>query len=447
MTRQTLWIGLAGLLAGGASAGCGAQGDGRHEAGVSGQPPVQVTAIQPQRKPLVRVVELPGRVEAYEVAPLHAKATGYVVRIPVDIGDKVQGPHDQQPGTLLCELHVPELNEERAQKTAAVEQIRAEVLQSDAGIKVAEAAVRSANAKVAEAQAAVAREESRFNRWKSEFQRVAQLAESGALTKKVADETRAELDAADAGRKEVAARITAVEAQLHEAQAALEKARADAVATRSRLAVAEAEERRLTAMLEYTVIRAPFDGVVVERQVHTGHLVQAGTNNPKPLLIVMRTDPVRVVVDIPEGDAVHVTPETKVELRMPSLPGKPYAGTVTRTSWSLNTTSRTLTAEVDVPNPDGRWRPGQYVQVKLTVAELPDALSLPKSAIVTQDKQTYCFSVGRDGKVVRLPVSLGLQAGSDVEIREGLTGHEQIISVNASAFREGQTVEIAPPPK
>ncbi|HUQ69984.1 MAG TPA: efflux RND transporter periplasmic adaptor subunit [Planctomycetaceae bacterium] len=447
MNRLAMTIGLMSLSIGGGLAGCGQRSSSHSEAGASGQPPVRVTAIAPQRKTLVRTVELPGRVEAYEVAPLHAKATGYVVKVPVDIGDKVQGPQGDQPGTLLCELQVPELNEELAQKAALMAQAQAEVLQTDAGVKVAEAGVRSANAKVLEAQAAIAREESQYARWQSEFQRVSQLVESGALTKKVADETRAQLDGADAGRKEVAARIAAVEAHQQEAAAAVEKAKADAVAVRSQLAVAEAEQRRLAAMVEYTSIRAPFDGVVVERNVHTGHLVQAGAGSNRPLLTVMRIDPVRVVVDIPEIDAVRVSSETKVELKVPSMPGAPYSGTVTRTSWSLNTTSRTLTAEIHVPNADGPWRPGQYVQVKLTVAELENCLSLPKSAIVTQDKQTYCFGVGADGKVVRLPVALGLQAGSDVEVREGLTGNEQIISVNANAFREGQIVEIAPPPQ
>jgi len=418
------------------------------ESHTAGQPAARVTVIVPERKTLVRTIELPGRAEAFEVAPLFAKVTGYVTKIPVDIGDRIRGPHDDEPGTVLCELLVPELREELAQKAATVTQRRAEVEQADAGVKLADAGVRSAAARVQEAQASVAKEEAQFSRWKSEFERVVQLAESGAVTRKVADETRAQLDAADAGRKEVAARIASVEALAQEAQAGLEKARADVVAIRSQLAVAEAEQRRLAAMLDFAVIRAPFDGVVVERNVHTGHLVTAGSSGgQQPLLVVMRIDPVRVIVDIPETDAVHVAAGTKVELRIPSLPGDPLIGTITRTGWSLNETSRTLSAEIDVPNAEGRWRPGQYVHVKITVAELPDAISLPKTAIITIDKQTYCLTVDADNQVVRRPISFGLQAGSDFEIRDGLTGDERVIAVNPSAFREGQTVEIAEPAK
>jgi HlyD family secretion protein len=412
-----------------------------------GQPLPRVTVIAPERKPLVRTIELPGRAEAFEVAPLFAKVTGYVTKIPVDIGDPIKGPTDDEPGTVLCELLVPEVKEELAQKAATVAQRKAEVQQAEAGVKLAEATVRSASAKVQEAQASVSREEAQFSRWKSEFERVAQLAESGAVTRKVADETRAQLDAADAGRKEVSARIASVEALAQESQAGLEKAKADAVAIRSQLAVAEAEQRRLAAMLDYAVIRAPFDGVVVERNVHTGHLVTAGSTGAQhPLLVVMRSDPIRVFVDVPEVDAVHVKAGTKVELRIPSLPGEPVMGTVTRTGWSLNETSRTLKAEIDVPNAEGQWRPGQYVLVKLTIAELMDALSLPKTAIVTQDKQTYCYAIDAQNQVIRKPIALGLQAGNDFEIRTGLTGDERVIGVNPNAFREGQTVEIAPPP-
>lgn len=424
-------------------AGC-QQHAAQHGEGSDSQAPARATVMLPQRKPLVRSVDLPGRVEAYEVTPLFAKATGYVVKIPVDVGDTIQGPDGDQPGTLLCELLVPELKEELLQKSATVAQTRAEVLQSDASVQVAEAAVRSAQAKVAEAQAAVEREESQYVRWESEFQRVAKLAEAGAVTTRVAEETRAQRDAASAGRKEVVARIASAEAQHQQVLADLEKAKADAVATRSRMAVAEADERRMAALLEYTKIRAPFDGVVVERNVHTGHLVQAGASQHKPLLVVMRIDPVRVIIDVPEVDAVHITPDTKIEIKIPSLPGSSHVGTVTRSSWSLNTTSRTMSAEIHIPNAESQWRPGQYVQAHLTTAERDNVLSLPKAAIVTQEKQTYCFVVEEGGTVRRQPISLGLHAGSDVEIREGLTGSERVISINANAFRPGQIVEAVP---
>ena len=149
--------------------GCGPRGNSRVADGTGKQPPIRVTAIRPERKTLVRTIELPGHVEAFEVAPLHSKVTGFVVKIPVNIGDEIRGPKGDEPGAALCELLVPELREELAEKTASVAQTEAEVLQSDAAVKVAEAAERSADALVREARSAVAREEARFARWQSEF--------------------------------------------------------------------------------------------------------------------------------------------------------------------------------------------------------------------------------------------------------------------------------------
>lgn len=405
-----------------------------------GMPPIRVTTVTPHRKSLIRTIELPGRTEAYEFAPLCAKVTGYVQKVPVDIGDLVKGPTEDSPGTVLCELVVPELNEELAEKSALIAQADADVLQSEASVRVAEAAVLSANAAVREAEAMISREEARFNRWQSEYQRVAQLAESGAVTKKVADETRAEFDSANAGRKEVAAKVASVMAAGQEAVARLQKAKADAVASKAHKDVAMAAKRRIERLLDYSILRAPFDGVIVERNVHTGHLVQAGS--PKPLLSVMRVDPIRVLTDIPEDDAVHVTKGSKIEIRIPSLPGDPHIGTVTRTAWSLNTTSHTMVAEIDIPNPDGRWRPGLYVQAKVTVAELQDVLSLPRTAVLTQGKQVYCFVVNGEKKIEKRVLVLGLQAGPEVEIRSGVSNEDRVISINAASFREGQAVEI-----
>jgi len=438
---------IVSLLSVGAVIGC-QPAKGQHHADDAGPPPARVTVIVPERKKLVRTVELPGRVEAYEVTPIFAKVTGYVTKISVDIGSAIRGPHDDDPGTVLCELLVPELREELAQKVALVKKAQAEIQQVDAGVKLADAAVRSAAARVQEAQAAIVKEEVQLTRWQSEFDRIAQLAKSGTVTQKVADETRAQLDTATASRKEMTAKVASVEALRQETEAGLAKAEADAVAVRSQLAVTEAEHRRLVALLEYATIRAPFDGVVTARNIHTGHLVTAGgSSSQQPLLVVMRIDPLRVIVDVPEVDAPHVAAGSSAELKFPSSAGDSVTGTVTRTSWSLNTASRTLSAEIDVPNADGRRRPGQYAQVKVTVAELDSVLSLPKTAIVTQEKKTFCFTVGSDNRVIRVPISLGLQAGNDFEVRDGLTGEEKVIGVNPNVFREGQIVEIASPSK
>ena len=416
------------------------------------QPPIKVTPIKPIKKTLVRMVEQPGQIEAFEVAPLFAKVTGYVHKLNVDLGDEVRGPkYDKEgkqtaPGQVLCELAIPELNEEHAQKLALIEQADANVKQAEAAIHVAEAARTSAQAKVAETEAAAERDQAVYVRWKSEAARVAELAKTGAVGQRVADETESQFQAADADRRQTAAKVRSATALIQEASALIDKAKSDLVAARARAKVAAAEAERTKTMLDYTLIRAPFDGRIAARNIHIGHLVRAAASgNELPLLIVVRIDKVRVKVDVPEADAVLIQDGCDATVRVPSLPGTSFPAKVSRSGWSLDPGTRTLRVEIDVDNASGTLRQGMFVAADLKAAVRENVLALPRAAVLTQDKVTFCHVIDTTGKVVRAPVQLGIQSGAEVEIRSGLSGDEQVIGANSAAFKEGQIVEVVAP--
>ena len=416
------------------------------------QPPIKVTPIKPVRKTLVRMVEQPGQVEAFEEAPLFAKVTGYVRKLYVDLGAKVTGPKydstgkQSAPGQVLCELAVPELNEEHAQKLALIEQAEANVQQAVSGIQVAEATVASAHAKVAESEAAAERDQAVYDRWKSEAARVAELVKSGSLSQKVSDETSSQLQAADADRRQTAAKVRSATAMTYEAKALVEKAKSDHVAARARLKVATADAERTNTMLDYTLIRAPFDGRIGARHIHIGHLVRAAAGgNDSPLLIVVGIDKVRVKVDVPEADAVLIQDGCHATVRVPSSPGTSFPGKVARSGWSLDPATRTLRVEIDVDNVSGTLRQGMYVTSELKAAVRENVLALPRASVLTMDKVTFCHVIDTTGKVSRAPVRLGIQSGAEVEIQSGLTGDEHVIGANSAAFKEGQMVEVVPP--
>jgi RND family efflux transporter MFP subunit len=178
---------------------------------------------------------------------------------------------------------------------------------------------------------------------------------------------------------------------------------------------------------------------VTARHVHPGHLVRAA--GTEPLLVVSRIDPARVVVQVPEGDALLVRLGSPAMLRVPAMPDVNLNGQVTRASESLDPGNRTLRIEIDIANPEGTLKPGTYLQAELEVANRKDVLALPRAAILTQDKRTFCLAVDDQGKVVQLPVQLGIQAGTEVEILSGPSGAEQIITANVGGFREGQIVQ------
>lgn len=413
---------------------------------------MRVTPIKPIRKTLVRVTEQPGQIEAFEETAIHAKLAGFVKKVHVDLGDKVVGPsrvstdQPEQPGQILAELEMPELEAELKQKQALVAQAAAEITQAAAAIKVAMSAKTSAEALVAEARASVERADAMYERWKSEFERIKELVAKQAVTQKVADETEQQFKAADAARREVAAKIKSVQAKLSESAANIEKADADLVAVQSKHKVTEADEQKTRALLSYATLRAPFDGIITERHLDTGHLVQPSGVSGKPLFVVVRADTVRIFLDVPEADAAFIAAGSPAKLKIPALSAATFDGQVTRTSWTLQSNSRTLRTEIDVANPDGRLRPGMYATAEVEVARRADALSLPKSAIGKDKDGSFVLSISAENKIARLPIKTGIVAVSptstDIEIVSGLAGEESLIGANLAAYKDGQAVEV-----
>jgi multidrug efflux pump subunit AcrA (membrane-fusion protein) len=430
--------------------GCGQNADHRQseDSAPRADAKTRVTPIKPVRKTLIRYAEQPGQVAALERTPLLAKVSGYVRKIYVDIGDEVHGPvhregQSDEPGQLLVELDVPELQNELAQKESAIKQVEAEIVQAKAAVKVAQAMQDSAAAAVEEVQASIDRAQADYDRWEAELARIIDLASREAVTAKLVDETKSKARAAEAARKEIAAKVKSSEASVKEAGALREKAEADLMAVESQLAVTQAERDRVQTLVGFAEIRAPYDGRVSMRGVDVGHLVAAGTSG-EPLLVIVNTSTVRVFLDVAEADAVHIQPKAETKIRLPSLAGE-LDGQVTRTTWVLNESTRTLRVEIDVANDDGKLRPGMYAHARLKVTERPDVLALPKIALMAGSGQTSCWVIEPNGTLRRQTVQTGIEAAGETEIVSGLTGDENIIGVNAGAFREGQQVEVVEP--
>ncbi len=411
----------------------------------------RVTVAKPERKLIRRTVIQPGQIEAFDQARLYAKIPAYVENYHVDIGAAVSGPQVDgdgkviKPGQLLAELSAPELDQELQQKKALVKQAGADVEQAQAAVKVAKADSASVQAQMKEASAAVERFAADYQRWDSEYNRVVQLVAKSAVTQKLADETKAQKLSAAAARKEAEAKVESAESAVVAAQAQIEKKQADEVAIRARRDVAEADEARTAALVKYLRIEAPFDGTISERNADIGYFAQpGGGNQAQPLFTLVRTDRVRVFVDLTEMDAPLADVDDPAVVRVQSLAGQEFHGLVARTSWALDPATRTLHTEVDVPNDDGKLRPGMYAQVEIDLAERPDACVVPLGAVVQQDGRAWCFVVA-DGKAVRRAVTLGIRSGNEVEIATGLSGDESVVQSKGASLTDGQAVEIVEP--
>jgi RND family efflux transporter MFP subunit len=381
--------------------------------------------VRPERKTVRRPIVQPGQIEAFQQTLIFAKISGFVDSVLQDLGDQVEN------GQTLAVLSVPEMDEELAQKEALVSQARAELERAQKMFAASEARVRIA--------------EALEDRWKSEHERMEKLIKGkGVIDQQSVDEARYQFEAARGGREEAVAQRERAAAEVRVAQAKLQ--------------VAQADRRRMAALLDYAEIKAPYRGVITRRVVNKGDFVQpASGNKGEPLFVIMQMDPVRIFVDVPETEAVWITDGTPARVRVQALPGRELEGTVTRSAWALDPRARTLRVEIDIDNPKGELRPGNYAYATIQVAH-PKTWTVPASCIVNQGDQSFVYRV-ENGKAVRTPVEMGLRDGTLVELLrkqvkpahdgekavwEEFTGREEIVASQAATLTDGQTVSVNP---
>jgi RND family efflux transporter MFP subunit len=407
----------AGALLVGLAAGCNRQpassSDQAAKVSPSETPPVKV--VHPEKKDVRRLIERPGyNIEAYERTALYAKIPGYVRKWNVDMGDSVH------KDDVLAELYIPEMEVELRQKKAAVGQAAAEIKQ---------------------ANAAVVRAQADLKRSQSQYHRMTLLRRNGQLSKDEEEEFLLGFDGA---------------------QAALAKAEADVDAAKARQEVAEADRDHVQTLLQYTKVRAPFDGVVTGRRtINIGDFVQpAAASKGEPLFIVERIKPVRVFVNVQELEAAWVRNGDVALIRVQGLQAQQFKGTVTRTSKSLHPQNRTLRTQIDLPNTDGKLLPGTFVNATI-IAEHKNVWALPATAVVTKGEQTFGYRV-ENGKAVRTPIQVGLRGNElDNELVEvvkkqtkpakageeapweDVSGEEGMVASDPASLTDGQVVRVS----
>ena len=453
---------MFGLLAAVMAPGCG------HEAKidfttVSKPPAVQV--INPPIRTIVRTVGQPSFIESYERSSVFPKLTGYIEKWNVDIGDKVK------KGETLATLFVPELVEDFGTKKATVDLDLQRIELAKKVVEVASADVKSAKAALDEAKAILDKYEAMVERWDSEVKRLKTEVDKGVVDPQVLLESINQLKSSTAAREAAKATIARAEADLLSREAALAKAKVDVKVAEASWSVAVSEAKRIEAWVGYLKLPAPFDGVIVTRNANTFDFVLPSTGDPTamersphlspsgnaaPIYVVERTDIVRIFVDIPEQDANYVRIGTKATVLAKAYRDQPIPGAVTRTSWALNVKSRTLRAEIDLPNPNSQLLPGMYAYAKVII-ERPGVRALPLAALAHSGENTFCW-MHKDGKAERAEIQTGVSDGEWIEVTNiqgplvekdkdrfaPVIGTEEVILGDLSILADGGPVEIAP---
>lgn len=222
---------------------------------------------------------------------------------------------------------------------------------------------------------------------------------------------------------------------------------------------AQADVEELEALVGYTKIIAPFDGVVTARYVDPGALIEANghaggsdatgaqKSGAVPVVALADTDRLRVYVYVPEQETSAIRRGLPAGLTLREFPGREFRGTVARFSNALDLSTRTMLTEVDLENPRHELYPGMYAEVTLELERHPDAIELPVTAVGGGSDDGFVFVV-KEGTLTKTAVKTGIASAGAVEITSGLSGDEVVVQNLGPALREGERVEaIERPPQ
>jgi RND family efflux transporter MFP subunit len=369
--------------------GCGGNapphGEKPAPAAPAGPPTIDVVRVIQQATNVV--LAMPGQLDPYEAVAVYPKVTGFVKGIRVDRGSRVRR------GDLIAELDAPELIAQRAE---------------------GQSKLQAAEAQLAATRAKADADTSTFNKL------TAASATPGVV----------------AGNDLVLAQ-KAVEADENQIAAAEQNAEAARQALRS-----------ITQMEAYLRVTAPFDGVVIERNVHPGTLVgpNSGPAASVPMVRVVDTDRLRLVVPVPEAYTAGVAPGGTITFTVPAYPGQTFSGAVARVAQAVDVKTRTMAVELDVLNTDRRLTPGTFCQVKWPVRRPAPSLFVPSGSVGTTTDRTFVVRV-RNGKTEWVDVRTGLASGSLVEVFGDLQPNDQVAVRGTDEIKpntEVRTKEVQP---
>ena len=356
---------------------------------------IEVSAIAAQPAAAEIDFELPGNIQAVTEAPIYARADGYVKQRLVDIGDRVT------KGQLLAEIESPEVDQQ-------LQQAKAAVLQAQSALGQAQAALQQAKANAKLSEVTVARTNA--------------LVAKGVLSKQDGDEKQAAYLAR-------AADVAAAEANVKSAQNAI--------------TVAEVNVHRLMEIQAFEKVRAPYDGLITQRNVVLGTLVSAGSNSSiRELYRITQLSPLKINVNVPQSEVSYIHLNQDCEFEVQEFAGRTFAAKVIRTASSLDAASRSLLAELHFDNPTGKLLPGMYAQVHFKLHRPHPPLLVPGDVIVT-GKSGAQVALLRGGDVVHYQsVDIGRDYGAQTEILAGLNQGDLLVLNPTEELREGVRVRI-----
>lgn len=360
--------------------------------------PLEIAATKIESRPIDRYLRVTGSLTADEQAEVSAEATGRIVATPVE-----RGTHVAQ-GALLVRVSDTETSAQLVEAEANAGQIEARL-----GLAAGQPFDAKKVPDVMSAKASLDWAE-------AEFSRIGSLLEQKVVSQSEYDQRRTQVEAA--------------RQQYQAAQNAAEQSYRSLQAARARITLA----RKSAAD---TSIRAPFSGLVAERLVSVGDYVTRGTR----VATVVRIDPMRVELTVPEQSVALVKAGQAVRLTVDAYPGEQFTAHVRFVSPSLRADQRALTVEAIAANPDGRLKPGLFVSASIQQRSTAPALLVPSTAVETVSGTSRVYVV-KNGKVEEHIVTIGETAGRQVEITSGLSSGDVVATEPKGRLLDGAPVRV-----
>jgi RND family efflux transporter MFP subunit len=353
-----------------------------------------------QRGTISHVLSLAGQFQPYQVVDVHAKVSGYLRHIYVDIGDKVH------TGQTLGVLEVPELNAQY--RSTQAEEARSQD-------------------EITRAVHEVARTKSMHTSLQANYDRLRQAAKAqpGLIAEQELDDAQSKAEAS--------------QAQIDGAESAL-------AASRQGADVAHADMQRVGALQSYTTITAPLSGVVIWRYADTGALIQAGTTSDVqslPIIKLSQSDLLRLRLPVPEDAVGYVHEGDIIQIRIEAL-NRSIAGKIARFTRNVSLDTRTMETEVDVPNKDLSITPGMYANTYLQLQHRENILTIPLLAVTRQDGHATVMVLDAQNHVQSRQVHLGIHGSLLVEVVHGLQAGDRVVLGEPSKYHSGEVVAPRP---
>jgi RND family efflux transporter MFP subunit len=374
--------------------GCG--GDRKAEAEDAAHAP-SAPVVKVVRRDLNNELEIASEFQPLQEIEVYAKVSGYIKKLYVDWGTHVK------QGQILAELEIPELQQQ---------------LQQD------EASARRSEQDLGRSREELNRAQSAYNVAHLTYNRLADVQKS-----------RPELVAQE--------EIDAAQGKDLEANAGVSSAKDAVSAAEQGLLAAKAALGKDQAMFAYARITAPFDGVVTQIYAYTGSLLPAGTSSNKgdlALCQLSQNNVLRLVIPLPERAVtdVHVGDTVNIEV---SGAKDAFTGKIVRLSGQIETQTRTMHTEVQVPNPNYLLVPGMYASVKIPLRSASQALSIPVQAVQSSGSgQGTVLLVNSSNRVEKREIKLGIETASQAEVLSGLNENEMVIFGEQNQFKTGELV-------